>query len=139
MERGSTEVVMTKNEIVLALASRKEEALRDSKEMDLYISCTQFRLMVTLNFLLDVEHELSLVSLAFQKHSLAPSDVISTIEKLYLVVETLYTSNGAALQHFLDEFDPVTSAYRGINLEDADGGMVLFQKDRKEILDSLLA
>jgi hypothetical protein len=85
------------------------------------------------------KHELSLVSLTFQKHSLAPSDVISTIGKLYLVVGTLYTSNGAALQHFLDEFDPVTSAYRGINLEDADGGMVLFQKDRKEILDSLLA
>ena len=74
----------------------------------------------------------------FQKHNPASSDVISTIENLYSVVETLYTYSGAALQPFLDEFDSVTSAYRGITLEEAGGGMTLFQEDRKEILDSLL-
>jgi hypothetical protein len=112
--------------------------LQGSQEWDLYISLTQYRLLVTLFFVLDIEFELKTFSEILQKKDLAPSDVILSIDRLYTALEALESTNGAALLEFYSEFDDSESTFKGINLEDPEDGAVQFSQDRSEIVQSTL-
>jgi uncharacterized protein (UPF0128 family) len=47
-QHATVELEVPKNEVVLALAASKEEALKDVKEWGLHLSLTQFRTVATL-------------------------------------------------------------------------------------------
>jgi len=82
-------IVLTKNEIVLSLAASKETLLESSKEWDLHIALTQYRTVVTLHFLIDLEGTLAVLSKAFQGNDLTPSVVFNCIEETYLRLKLL--------------------------------------------------
>ena len=88
---------LTKNEVVLRLAENKEEQLKESKEWELYLSLTQFRVLKTMHLLLDVEHHLAITSKVLQKTNIAPTDMYNAFERLYEDLDLLKTVDGLAL------------------------------------------
>ena len=93
----SKEFTLTKNELVLRLAASKESALEKSKEWDLYLALTQFRTVITLHFIHDIESHLKILSLCFQSTDLTPSSLRCSIERTYEQLEAMKTVDGASL------------------------------------------
>ena len=127
----------TKDELVLALASSKEEALAKVPEWDLYLSLTQYRTVITLHFLHDLESILTFLSLAFQSEEITPSGVRHKIEDTYRQIDLMKITDGEALSEFHSKFDTETDSFGGFNLEDSETGKENFELDRAEVLDCL--
>ena len=118
------------------LHAGKAAALAESPEWNLYISLTQFRLIITLHFILDLEHELSVVSKIFQRHDISPFDVIIAIARLEENLELLRSTHGKALAGFLSELEG--DSYKGIRLDHQEEGRRLFGHDRDVIVNPTL-
>ena len=98
---------------------------------------TQYRYVVTLHFVLDLESVMTELSLVFQSEDVTPSAVQQQIEETYSRVELLKTIDGISLQDFRSKYDPEFDSYEGINLEECQSGEEMFQLDRIEVLTSL--
>jgi len=124
------EYILTKNEVIVRLAHGKQEELKKIAEWDLYISLTQYRLVITLHFLLDIEAELAQLSLTFQTENNAPSDMVHGFERTLDKVRLLKDTDGDALSRFKAKFDESTELFEGIYLEDYKEGKEMFDLDR---------
>jgi hypothetical protein len=136
-QHATVELEVPKNEVVLALAASKEEALKDVKEWDLHLSLTQFRTVATLYLLYDLESILKRLSLLFQSIELTPSSLQQEIEHVYGKLEEMEVKNGIALTSFFDKLGE-NDIFEGFNLENREDGEIQFIEDRKEILTSTL-
>ena len=104
-----------------------------------FVYCAnQYRIVVTLHFILDIEHELVKISLTFQQHDLAPLDVLHAIDRLMERVEALRLTDGVALKSFYFNYNNEDSSFGGVRLDDATQGAEDFKKDRLEITDCTL-
>ena len=130
---------LTKNEVVLRLAENKEEQLKESKEWELYLSLTQFRVLKTMHLLLDVEHHLAITSKVLQKTNIAPTDMYNAFERLYEDLDLLKTVDGLALKEFASKFNEQTESFGGINLENMTEGDIQFKLDRDDAISSLIS
>ena len=95
---------------------------------------TQYRYVVTLHFVLDLESVMTELSMVFQSEDATPSAVQQQIEETYSRVELLKTIDGISLQDFRSKYDPEFDSYEGINLEECQSGEEMFQLDRIEVL-----
>jgi len=138
-QRTCEEYSRTKDELVLDLASSKAKLLEDVKEWDLFLALTQYRTVITLHFVHDLESTLTTLSLVFQSDDLTPSGVSEHIEEAYVQLGRMKTEHGQSLQEFYDKYDEATESYMGFNMENAEDGEELFQFDRQELLDCTLA
>jgi hypothetical protein len=91
------EVTLTKNEATIYLAAATKEArLEHVKEWDLYLALTQFRKIVTLYFLNDVQGTLKRLSLSFQGDELTPNSIEIGLNRTYGQLELMKTVDGAS-------------------------------------------
>lgn len=132
--RVNDSYILTKNEVIVRLAHAKLYELQRVPEWDAYTSLTQYRFVVTIHFLLDLEFELGQLSLAFQAQGVSPTDIRNGYERTLERVRRLKREDGQALQEFFREYDEVQESFKGINLEDCDEGSAMFKQDREIIL-----
>jgi len=137
-DANPAEVSLTKNEATVYLAAAKSTQLEHVKEWDLYLALTQFRTIVTLHFLNDVQGTLKKLSNCFQGEDLTPSSLQIGLERTYDELELMKTIDGASLKDFYSKFDELTDTYMGHNMEDHELGQDLFERDRQELLDSTI-
>ena len=104
----------------------KESALEKSKEWDQYLALTQFRTVITLHFIHDIESHLKNLSLCFQSTDLTPSSLRCSIERTYEQLEAMKTVDGASLCSFWDDLDKTTDSFKGFNLEKRVEGEEMF-------------
>ena len=133
------EYLLPKNELVLKLAECKKDLLEDSQEFDLHVALTQYRFVVTLHFLLDIETILMNLSLGFQSNDLTPSSLTGSINDTYLRLDLMKDADGTALAGFFKEYNKEMGTFKGFNLEDPEAGQELFNQDRGELIDSTVA
>ena len=137
VQRTSDEYTKTKDEIALSLASSKEESLVNVAEWDLYLALTQYRTVVMLHFLLDLESILTGLSLVFQSEAVTPSAVQNEIDETMSRIEVMKAIDGISLHEFYSKYNADLESYEGFNLEECQSGEENFQMDRNEILTSL--
>mmetsp|Transcript_18617 Transcript_18617/g.42386 ORF Transcript_18617/g.42386 Transcript_18617/m.42386 type:complete len:220 (-) Transcript_18617:286-945(-) len=133
------EYIKTKNETVLDFARDKEAALRSVREWDIYLSLTQYRTVITLHFVLDLETTLTDLSLQFQGQDLAPSSLRFGILNAFDRLELMHDTDGQAVTEFTRKYNEEDEiSEEGFNLEGREEGHALFMEDRKEIIECTL-
>ena len=135
--RNGDVMVQTKMEIVTHLADEEQGLLAESRPWQMHVANTQFRVVITMCFNLDVQFELARVSMVFQRALVTPSDIIDTLDSCLSQLYRMRTENGNRLSTFLDEYDSNTCLYKGIPLGDPVEGRVQFDLDRGVILTAM--
>ena len=87
VQRANDEYTKTKDEVVLVLASLKEEELARVPEWDLFLSLTQCRTFITRHFVHGIESILTQLPLGFQSGEITPSGVRDQIEDTYRQID----------------------------------------------------
>ena len=134
----ASEQTVTKNVATLALAASKERELANVKEWDLHLALTQYRTVITLHFIYDIETTLKFLSLAFQGEDLTPSSLEQGLNRTLEQLEEMKTVNGKSLAKFYQDFDQDTEEFEGFNLEDREKGQDMFDLDRRDLLESVV-
>ena len=118
----------------MLLTNEQEKSLEDNDSWNLYISISQYRLLITINFLIDVQFEVAQLSLRFQSNQVTPSDILSAIDTCLVQLQRMLIEDGNQLAEFLKNFDSRQSSYHGIPLSEVESGRNEFDKDRKDII-----
>ena len=134
-QNAPVDLDLPKNEVVLALAASKEDALKNVKEWVLYLALTQFRTVVTLHLLFDLESILKRLPLLFESTELTPSSIEQEIVHVYGLIEEMKVKRGIALESFYTDIGD-GDIFHGFNLEEREEGEAQFELDGAEILTS---
>ena len=104
---------LTKHELVVSMSAMGNKAamLEESSIWNIYISNTQYRVVVTMHFLLDIESEMARLSLLFQDADLAPSDIPFGIGKCLNQLDEMKSTNGSKLSEFYLGFVSDTASF----------------------------
>ena len=102
------------------------------------MALTQYRTVITLHFIYDIETTLKFLSLAFQGEDLTPSSLEQGLNRTLEQLEEMKTVNGKSLAKFYQDFDQDTEEFEGFNLEDREKGQDMFDLDRRDLLESVV-
>lgn len=113
------------------------------EEYIVLLKIRSYRFVVTLHAILDLQHELAIVSLLFQstsvgrdKHELMYSDILVGLDKAHMQLDRFIKGErGQSLKTFFGvpgkpgEFDEVAGTFRGVPLDDVEVGQAAFEDD----------
>ena len=117
--------------------------LVEVEEYILLLKIRSYRFVVTLHAILDLQHELAIVSLLFQstsvgrdKHELMYSDILVGLDKAHMQLDRFIKGErGQSLKTFFGvpgkpgEFDEVAGTFRGVPLDDVEVGQAACEDD----------
>lgn len=141
-----TKTEYSKQEICNALfeglaedSPQRRRLLEKSKTWDLYVTNTQYRVVVTMAFMHDVNSLLGRLSKHFQNNQVVVSDVTTGIQSAMRSLDRMLIENGPQLAQFYEDFNKADDHYLGIPLDNVEDGEREFQLDKTDIVKGLMA
>jgi hypothetical protein len=159
MYSNRQQATLLKSEVAKFLANSKEEKLAQSREWQMHLELTSYRMVITLHFLVDFDGELKVLSMVFQTRALTISDVIDGLERTTGHLRRMLVEDDVSLKEFYNEFDETTESYKGwvfssmcslivvlrqcgwvcrFPLDKVAEGKAEFAKDRKLLIDTAI-
>jgi hypothetical protein len=137
-----TTLTMSKAELVGLLTSDDDdERLMSNPAWTLRLKVIVWRFVAFSHFMLDVHHQLAILSKAFQSNSLVVIDISKNVNKTLKALKKLLDTPGEHEASFMSAIketnDKPLDMLRTCQLTDGDSGRDLFKQDRKQIVESL--
>jgi hypothetical protein len=132
-------IEFTKDEVVLLVNKKSNPKLESIPEFQLYVGMTQYELVVTAMLMGDVDFEINKFSFASQRDNTTPSDLLASVNVLYVKLEGMKKTDGLHLAKFHADFDLDKETWNGLNLQEPKEGERNFRRNRLLILNALIA